>query len=214
MSARSQPIGVGVKTYMGLLAVLLMAILAPAPARAQQSSSSPSAAASSSAKDTKGQPSSRERDLPVSLLKIRSALEQTPAELLKGLGEKPHFYVEIRERQKIEELLATLSFTSGPVPPGGLYAYEQQRSLFPAVDNPLMQPYAAFSQGELLTILMENLVGRYLVGRAIRSVRSAQRANAEAAAREQVHQAIDEYCAAQPNGGAGIRMCAISATIH
>jgi hypothetical protein len=43
----------------------------------------------------------------------------------------PTFRVEIRERQKIEALLATLDFKSGPAPPGGLYAYEQQRSCSP-----------------------------------------------------------------------------------
>ena len=54
------------------------------------------------------------------------------------------------------------------------------------------------------TAEFHHLVGKYLVGRAIQSVTSALRAQAEAAAREEVHQAIVEYCAAKPSGGAGM----------
>jgi hypothetical protein len=108
---------------------------------------------------------------------------------------------------KIDELLQSLNYKSGPAVPGGLYAYEQQRQLFPAVNNPLAQPYAAFSQGELVTILVENLLGRYLAGRAMNAISSSERARAEAAAKEEVTHAIAEYCAAQPDHGAGIRIC-------
>jgi hypothetical protein len=146
-------------------------------------------------------------NLPVSLDRIREALAQTPVQPLKGLDETPTFRVEVRERMRIEELLQSLNFKSGPPVPGGLYGYEQQRQLFPSVDNPLVQPYAAFSQGELLTILVENLVGKYLAGKAANAITAAERAHAEAAAKAEVSHAIDEYCAAQPNHGAGIRIC-------
>jgi hypothetical protein len=148
-------------------------------------------------------------NLPVSVNRIRQALE-LPAEPLKGLrglDETPTFRVQIRERLKIDELLQSLDFKSGPPVPGGLYGYEQQRQLFPSVSNPLVQPYAAFNQGELLTILVENLVGKYLAGRAMQAISSAERAHAEAAARDEVTHAIAEYCAAQPNHGAGIQIC-------
>jgi hypothetical protein len=151
-------------------------------------------------------------NLPVSVNRIRQALAQ-PAEPLvglRGLDETPTFRVEIRERLKIDELLQSLNYKSGPAVPGGLYAYEQQRQLFPAVNNPLTQPYAAFSQSELVTILVENLVGKYLAGRAMSAISSAERAHAEAAAKEEVSHAIAEYCAAQPDHGAGIRICAPS----
>jgi hypothetical protein len=146
--------------------------------------------------------------LPVSLDRIRDALERpAPKGLLKPPPETPTFRLEIQERQKIQELLATLDFRSGPTPPGGLYAYEQQRLLFPAVNNPLAQPYAAFNQGQLLTILIENLVGQYLAGRAVESISKAVRERAEAAARREVDEAIAEYCNSKPNGGAGIQLC-------
>jgi hypothetical protein len=115
--------------------------------------------------------------------------------------------VEVQERNRLQELVASLDFKSGPVPAGGLTALEQQRVMFPSTTNPLMQPYAAFNQSELVTILAENLAGKYLAGRAANAITSADRARAEAAAREEVQQAVTEYCAAQPNAGAGIKIC-------
>jgi hypothetical protein len=150
--------------------------------------------------------------LPVSLDKIRDALQQAPVQPLRGLNEIPTFKVEIHERPKIslDDLIKSLDFKSGPVPAGGLYGFEQQRQMFNPTDHPLQQPYAAFNQGELLTVLIENLVGKYLAGKAVNAVTSAERAHAETAAREEVHRAIAEYCAAQPNNGAGIQICAES----
>jgi len=82
--------------------------------------------------------------------------------------------------------------------------------MFPAVDNPLHQPYAAFGQGELLTILIENLVGKYLGGRALSAISNAERARAQAQAKEEVREAVAHYCAAQPRAGAGIQICETS----
>jgi hypothetical protein len=165
----------------------------------------PAARAQSPAED---QPKDSARSLPVSLDKIREGLETTPVLSLRTLNEQPTFTVMIRERQKIEELLASINFkSSSPPPAGGLYAYEQQRVMFPSVDHPLVQPYAAFNQPELLTILVENLAGKYLAGKAMQSITTADRARAEAAAREEVRRAVSDYCAAQPNAGAGIAIC-------
>ena len=192
---------------MRLLAVLFTVIVAVPPAHAQDTQASSSQPPASAAKD------SAQSNLPVSLDKIKEALKQPPALSLRSLDETPTFRMQILERQKIEELLATLFLKSTPgpfggyTPGGGLYGFEQQRQMFPAVDNPLRQPYAAFSGGELLTILIENLVGRYLGGRAIDAVSGAERARAEAAAKEEVRNAVTQYCAAQPNGGAGVQIC-------
>ena len=193
---------------MRVIALLVTGILTSAPAMAQQVPSSPPSSPSSSEQDRK--PASP-RDLPVSLEKIRGALERpAPPALFKGISDKTKadFHVEIRERQKIEELLATLNFNGGPTPPGGWYGYEQQRIMFPSVDNPLAQPYAAFGQGQLIVILLENLIGKYITSRAVQSVTNAVHESAERAARRQVNEAIADYCAAQPNAGAGIRICA------
>src|SRR5262245_36159007 len=129
---------------MRLIGLAFAAILLAGPAIAQQPQPSTTAAPASSQSDANA---AATLNFPVSLERIRGALERpTPAQMLKGLDEKPTFRVEIREQQKIDELIATLDFKGGPTPPGGVYGYEQQRLVFPPVDNPLAQPYAAFSQ--------------------------------------------------------------------
>jgi hypothetical protein len=193
---------------MRLLALLLTGILASSPAAAQQPEPALPAASSSSTPDNKPA-----LDLPVSLEKIRDGVERPAAPLfasrmIKSLDKEPSFRVEVEERRKIEELLATLNFKTGPTPAGGLYAYEQQRMMFPPVDNPLAQPYAAFNEGQLLTILVENLAGKYLVGKAADAITKSVREHAEAAARKDVEEAVAGYCASKPGNGAGIELCA------
>ena len=101
---------------------------------------------------------------------------------------------------------------------GGLYGYEQQRIMFPSVDNPLAQPWSAFSQPELARVaaysIIETLISKYLAKRMLSAVTAAERASAEQAAREEVARAIAEYCAAQPNRGAGIQICISSPVIR
>ena len=202
---------------MRLCALLFMAILATAPARAQQP---PASAAADTERAVQGQRTDQgtddtnqelkarqELNLPVSLDKIKDALQQSPSAPLLKIDERPTFRVQIRERQKIEELLATLTFKSEPVPAGGIYMQEMQRLMFNPVDHPLVQPYAAFNQAELLTILIENLTGHYLAGKAVDAISKAERARAEAQAHEEVRAAVAEYCNAQPNAGVGLQIC-------
>jgi len=202
---------------MRLAALLVTAILSATPAWAGQVQSSKPPAAASPAKDAQS-PDEQGSNLPVSLDKIREALQQPAVQPLKGLDERPLFRVEIRERLRIEELLAALKFNSGPPVPGGLYGYEQQRLLFPSVDNPLAQPWSAFSQPELAKVaslsVIETLIARYLAKRMLTAVNEAERASAERSAREEVTRAIAEYCAAQPNRGAGIQICSGSPYIR
>jgi hypothetical protein len=194
---------------MRLMALAAVVGLVALPAYGQQPSPSEKPAdekaPATSTQDT-------EPALPVSLEKIKGALAQEPAEPLRGLNGQAHFKVEIRERNKItlEDLIASMDFKAGPTVAGGIYAYEQNRLAFPSVDNPMRQPYAAFSQSELLTIVIENLVGKYLGGRAMNAVTRAQRTAAEQAARHEVQTAIADYCAAQPNWGAGISLCSVT----
>jgi len=197
---------------MRFMALLLAATLAGHAGAAQQATPSPPAAPAS----TEPAPApAATRDLPVSLVKIRDGLARpaAPGFLLKGVEDTPTFRIEILERRKIEELLSTLDFKSGPKPPGGVYAYEQQRMLFPAVDNPLVQPYAAFSPGELAVVTAEsaatNMLGAKYVAKALKN---AFRSYQVEAARAEVERAIAEYCSSKPNGGAGIEMCAQPAT--
>jgi hypothetical protein len=135
---------------------------------------------------------------PTSIDKVREKLQQPPAEPLRGLSESPTFSVEVQEKQRFQELVEQLDFRSGPAVPGGNYGYEQQQVLFPKTQYPLMQPYAAFSQGELLTVAIENLLGKYAAGPIVRSIRDARQAHAEAEARDAVQKALADFWAAQP----------------
>jgi len=183
------------------------------PSQAQQAVPSAVEQSSSAAQDKDKKDTKTEKDekdepkLPVSLDKIREGLQQTPALSLRTLDERPTFRMQIIERQKIEQLLSTLNFKAGPVPAGGVYMFEQQRQMFNAVDHPLMQPYSAFGPGQLLTILVENLIGKYLGDKVGPAISKADRARAEANAREEVRAAVAQYCNAQPNVGTGIQIC-------
>ena len=197
---------------MRLPPLLFTAILIASPSAARQAPPSAAPDSSSAGQDkaqTKSDKDAKppESTLPVSLEKIKQGLQQTPALSLRGVDERPTFRLQILERQKIEELLATVNFKAGPTPAGGVYMYEQQRQMFNPVDRPLMQPYAAFSGTELFTILIENLVGKYLGGKAVNAVSKLERAHAEANAREEVRAAVEQYCNAQPNAGAGLQIC-------
>ena len=193
-------------------ALLFTAILTTTGVAAQEPPASPAAPESSSTSPVGTTAPSPAQDgaqlnLPVSVDHIRKALEQQPAPLRLKLPDNPTFRIEIEERTRLQELLATLDFKAGPTPAGGVYAAEMQRVMFPSVSNPMMQPYAAFNQPELMTIIIENLVGKYLIAKAFGAMNAAARERAEAAAREDVRQTIAQYCAGQPGGGAGIKIC-------
>ncbi len=124
-------------------------------------------------------------ELPVSIARIRAALERPDLLTLPQIT--PDFVVSVQERERFDKLVPPLDFRSGPVPPGGLYAYEQlQRSGLSTV-QPLV------------------VVDLIAIARGIARAYSAQSA---AAARENVRRVIADYCAAQPSAGAGIAICA------
>lgn len=147
-------------------------------------------------------------ELPVSLERIREMLLQ-PAPLQQSLLKRPTFKIEVEERRHIQDLLATLDFKSksSPPPAGGLYGYETQRVMMSSLSSPV-QPYAAFSGGELLTLAFEGILAKYLGWRAMNAISAADRSRAEKAARGEVSRAIVEYCAGLPEKGAGVRICA------
>jgi len=119
-----------------------------------------------------------EPTLPVSLSRIREMVAQ-PVVLRVVLPETPvDFRVDVRERQPLA-LLDTLDVESGPVPPGGLYAFEQRQR---AGQMWLGQPLA---QTDLMATA-------HSIGAAVGKVR---RARAENAAREEVQRALAEFCA-------------------
>ena len=130
---------------------------------------------------------------PVSYDRIRKALALPGFEPLRELDEKPVFRVEVRERQRLDDLLATLDYRSGPTPASGVYALEQQRQLFNPVQHPMAQPYAAFSTPELVTVLVEEFFQKLFGPRLANTVAQTARSRDEAAARAEVDRAWTEY---------------------
>ena len=189
---------------MLLVYLLIGTLLSGSAALAQEpSASSPTAAPESSNADVQS------GDLPVSLDHIRDGLKrQATDSILKRVEIPPDFRIQILEQQRINDLLSKLDFKhlNAPAPAGGLYGYDQQQRLFNSVDHPLVQPYAAFSGSELITVAIENLIARYLGGRVVNGISDAERARAEHAARQEVDQAIADYCAARPDRS-DIQLC-------
>ena len=179
-----------VKEGMRVLTLLLTSLVAATSAFAQEITP---------AKQKDADPSPL--NLPVSIDRIRDALSQpAPAEPLKGLNatDAPTtFRVDITGQQKIEELMATITFEKpGPQVAGGNSYYEQFQRLFPPINNPLVQPYAAFSTGEVVTLAVEGLVEKYVAEKMAHVIGPALRAQAEREAREEVARSLAAYWAA------------------
>jgi hypothetical protein len=153
-------------------------------------------------------------DLPVSIERIRAGLDRPTLLKLQTLDERPTFRIQILERQRIDELLATLDFKTTRASAGGIYWDEMQRVTWPASDNPLIQPYAPFSGGQIITLAIEDAVGKLGAKKLMNAISNASKNRAQAAAREEVLQAIQDYCAAQPNSGAGIQICTTSTAVR
>jgi hypothetical protein len=190
---------------MRLIAQLVTLILMSVAVHAQQPQPSTPAERTSSTQDgTQGQPAKDRKtadlDLPVSLDKIREALAQPPpSEPLKGMNERPTFRAEVQERQRFEQLMDKIKFdTAGPVVAGGRDAYDQQQRLFPRVDNPRLQPYGAFSTGEILTLGAEAFVEKYVAQKIAHVFGDVLRAQAEREARDEVARSLAGFWAAQP----------------
>src|SRR4051812_41184551 len=118
---------------MRVIAVLLTGIVMTCPVLAQSPPASPAAESSSHGKD------GAHLSLPVSVDKIQEQLSRPPALSLRSINETAadqalYFRMQVQEHQKIQELMSTLDFKSGPAVPGGLYAAEIQRLTHGSID--------------------------------------------------------------------------------
>jgi hypothetical protein len=116
-------------------------------------------------------------NLPVSISRIRNALKK-PEGLRVRPAPRADFKVEINEAQRFRDLLDLLDFGSGPVAPGGWYAFQQRQLL----GQQQSQPLVSFDAGAM--------------GQAVGSaIANARRARAERLARDEVQRALIEFCA-------------------
>jgi hypothetical protein len=139
-------------------------------------------------------------DLPVSLDRIRQLLARAPVEpLIGGPGRQPDFKITIEERRYLETVLESLRVKPEPAPAGGLYGYETQQQVNNMRNSPLTRPYAAFSSSELLQVSLTSILSALVMKYMTDSVKAMSRAQAEAAAREEVQHAIADYCSARPD---------------
>jgi hypothetical protein len=185
-------------------------LLATSSVRAQEASGPPVPAASS--EDVKGSSSEDgERDTASALDRIRQRLAG-PAPVQMSLDQQPTFRIQIEEGRHMLELARSLQLDvtevdTRPPPPGGVYGYEHQRIAMAALDRDRMEPYAAFSGSEFVTLAVESLLVKYLGTRAWNAITDSDRQRAAAAAREEVALAIRQYCVRQPGYGVGIEIC-------
>jgi hypothetical protein len=135
----------------------------------------------------------------VSLDRIRDGLRHAESQrILRNLTLTPNFRLSIEEQDRIDRLMSKIEVPkAAPVPGGGWYGYEQQRQLFNPTNRPLQQPYAAFSGGQLVTVALENLLGRYGGKKLVDAVQNNERTRAESAARQEVERSIAAYCDAR-----------------
>ena len=87
--------------------------------------------------------------------------------------EQPVFHVVIQEKRLWNELLSARKngYDAGPVPRGGLYAYEQMLRTTP----PEFRPYAGFGQGQLLWIALDTLFNDWVTRKVIEEVKAKRK---------------------------------------
>lgn len=177
------------------LTLLLVATMAAATSAAAQEPAVPPART-----DAPAPAPESAAGLPVSLERIRDGLKTQSRPLQQSIDVRPDYTVKVEEQAIIDAIMSKrLTFEKTFVPAGGVYAWEQQRRLFNPTSRPLQQPYAAYSAGEFFTIAVQNLLGRYLGNRLKDAVNSASRSRASEAARQEVDQAVEAYCAQRPD---------------
>jgi hypothetical protein len=181
-----------------LLSVLLVTSAAVVP---PQSSTPPPAAPSSSAPATPqtpetdgGEPSA---ELPVSVDRIRDALSRPPAIRLED--SRAVFRVEVIGRKiTIEDILGP-DYLKGPIPvAGGGMTHQEFLDLVTPKD---VQGYAAFSNGEALTVAATSFALQWALQRAIHKFQEAKQEREQEAARKEVQDALAELEKARIKAG-------------
>jgi hypothetical protein len=177
---------------MGLKALLMAATLAAWPVSAQEpltsAPSQPSSSAKPAAQDEAGAsgaaPQPAGTSLP-SVAGVREKLKKTPPAILAPLP-KADFTITIEQRRPLQEMFYVPPWATSPLAQGKICA-PRGASYLPAANCGSPAGFGV-DPGALIG--------------------SLKRAFNARGARDEVRRTIIEYCAAQPNGGAGIKICA------
>jgi hypothetical protein len=159
--------------------LLMAATLAAGPIHAQEPPSAPPPAAKPA------DAPQRADTLPVSIARVREKLKEKPP-AIAAPRPKADFSIQIEARRPLQEMFY--------VPPWATSPLSQSRICPPQAASSL----PSFSCGSPSGFSIDP---RSLIG-------SVRRAFNGRVARDEVRRTIIEYCAAQPNGGAGIKICA------
>ncbi len=180
-----------------LCGVVLMAIVAGTPPPGGQAPSAPAAAdVSQPPADSASQSGEPDADLPVSLERIQRALSQPPAIHLKG--ERLVFRVEvIGKKPTIEDILGP-DYLKGPVPAAGGMTHQEFLDMVTPKD---VQGYAAFSNGEALTVAATSFALQWALLKAIHKYEDAKQDREREAARKEVQDALAELEKARIKAG-------------
>ena len=168
--------------------LLMAATLAAWPTQAQEVQPSPPPPAASPAKpkpETLAPAAPQQADrLPVSIARVREKLKEKPP-AIAATHPKADFSIQIEARRPLQEMFYVPPWATSPLTQSRICPPPAASYLPSNCGNP-----AGFS------VDPGSLIG------------SVKRAFNGRVARDEVRRTIIEYCAAQPNGGAGIKICA------
>ena len=185
---------------MSVSVVLLAFLLAGAPA--QQNGTSTPADASSKKKASQGTAPLNPNTLPVSIDKIQKALAQEPTLGVADPATRsdtgvPVFRVHVeRQSLSIEEILGP-DYLRGPVPYGGMTHQEFLNMVTPKD----VQGYAAFSNGQAITVAATSFALKWALQTALREFQEARGERAREAARKEVREALEALRKARLEAG-------------
>jgi hypothetical protein len=166
-----------------------------APADTQSSTATGSSATPSSAAPSTTQSSESTGDLPVSLARIQRALSRPPAIRLNS--DRVVFRVEVLGRKMTIEDILGPDFLKGPVPAGGMTHQEFLNMVTPKD----YQGYAAFSNGEGMTVAATSIALQWALQKAIHKFQEAKQDREREAARKEVQDALTELERARARAG-------------
>ena len=162
--------------------VVALLLLPAGPGRAQSSAAAPEAPAGVVADTLRG------GDLPVSLDRIRAALERAPQSRLK-LPAQPTFSITIEARSlRIEDLLDLEELARNPTVPTSA----THREFLAMVTPPEARQFGAFDADELAVVAATSLATGLALGTLPSLIKDALRRRQEAQAKREVAEVLAE----------------------